>query len=389
MEQEGQQLRAAGHDVESFTIEAAGDDGTSAARALDAVWNRTAGADLARRITAFRPGVVHVHTPFPLMSPAVFRVASRLGCPTVTTAHSYRYSCIAGTCLRAGSPCELCVGKVLKLPGLRYRCYHDSLGASAALTLSLATHHATGTFSRHVGRFIALTDFAARLLVRDGIPARKVVVKPNSVPDPGAVSPLASPLTYAVFAGRLVEEKGIRTLLAAWREAGGGMPLRIAGDGPLRDLVAGEAASNPAVTYLGWLSTDQMTALLAGSSLVVVPSEWYEAQPLVLLQAFAAGRPVLCSDLENISASVLQAGAGEAFATGQASSLADAVLRLSKDPAQLRAMGLRARELYEARHTPQASLRSLESIYRACGGDSGSVGSRPGQPSGRTEGRAL
>ncbi len=213
-------LQDAGHEVRQLTLAAAEDLGLSAARAgLKAVWNLETAREMASVLKEFRPDVVHVHTPFPLLSPAVFRVAARHGVPAVTTLHSYRYSCIAGTCHRAGSVCEDCVGSTLKLAGLRHRCYHGSLGASGALTASLLLHRSIGTFSHSVTRFIALTPFSQRLLVRDGIPAAHVTVKANSVADPGGAVPARTADPYVAFAGRLIDVKGIRTLLDAWREA--------------------------------------------------------------------------------------------------------------------------------------------------------------------------
>ncbi len=92
---------------------------------------------------------MHVHTPFPLMSPVVFRAAHKLGVPAVTTLHSYRYSCVAGTCVRDGHICEDCVGSKLKLPGIRLpRATTTACRRSAALTISLAVHRALGTFQR-------------------------------------------------------------------------------------------------------------------------------------------------------------------------------------------------------------------------------------------------
>ena len=360
MDQDCRLLQGAGHLVEQYTVGPA-PDGAGFRSAVLAVWNRAAYSDVSERIQAIDADVVHVHTPFPIMSPAVFRAAFSLGRPTVTTVHSYRYSCIAGTCLRDGHTCQDCIGTVAKLPGLRHRCYHGSVAASAALTASLALHHRTGTFSR-VDRFIALTSFAAELLARDGIPADHIVVKPNAVDDPGHVSPRSGPLSYAVYIGRLVPEKGINTLLRAWAQLDGALPLKVAGDGPLRGLVE-DAATSPHVQWLGWLSEGEVQRVLAGAELLVLPSEWYEAQPLVMLRALAAGRPVLCSDLENLREVVVPAGAGSAFPTGSPEGLTRVVRSLVANPERLRQMGKQARRLYELRHTPQASLTALERTY--------------------------
>lgn len=367
MEHEAALLTAAGHVVERFTLPPAETTGASGlASGLKAIWNVEACRAVGRLMDGFGPDVVHVHTPFPLLSPAIFRVVAGRRAPAVTTAHSYRYSCIAGTCLRDGEICEACVGQVWKLPGVRHRCYHDSRAASSALTLSLATHHLLGTFRHHVGRFITLTDFARGMLIRDGVPPDKVVVKPNSVPDPGVPSPRVGPPSYAAFVGRLVEEKGVRTLLAAWRAVGDRMPLRVAGDGPLRPLVERAAADNSAVEYVGWLDEAGLDGFVAGAEVLIVPSEWYEAgEPLVLLRALAAGRPVVVSDLDNLSARVRETHSGVTFRTGDAADLADTVINSLAGLAELRSMGIRGRRTYERHFTPERNREQLEQIYRA------------------------
>ena len=365
LQQEARLLGEAGHCVDQLLEPSAEDSHMNpAAMGLAAIWNRGAGRRLTDKIQQFDPDVVHVHTPFPLQSPAVFRYAHRMGRPTVTTVHAYRYSCIVGTCLRDGRACEDCVGTRLKLPGLRHRCYHNSLGASAALTLSLVGHRTLGTFSQHVDRFITVTPFARDLLVRDGVPAEHVVIKPNAVADPGTPLPSSSREPYALFVGRLVEEKGIRTLLTAWRNVTG-LALYVAGDGPLRDLVEREAATNPAVRALGWCDETKLTEVQSRATLTVVPSEWYEAgPPLVLLQALAAGTPVLASDIPNISSSVVRTGAGRSFTTRDPLDLADAATQMFMDPDGRKGMGMNGRALYEREHTFARAVESLEAIYR-------------------------
>lgn len=358
-------LATGGHEVEQFTLPAAEELGLSPVRGgVKAVWN----VDVSRRVTqhirGFRPDVVHVHTPFPLMSPVVFRAAAKMRVPAVTTVHSFRYSCIAATCSRDGAICEDCVGKRLKLPGVRHRCYHDSVGASAALTASLVLHRHIGTFHRGVARFITLTGFASRLLVRDGIPESKVVVKPNFVADPGERSTERTGEPYLAFVGRLIDVKGVRTLLDAWARTPHGMRLRIAGDGPLRPLVEERARADSRIDYVGWLDEQDVMSLMAGAECVVVPSEWYEAGlPLVALRSLAVGTPVLVSDLENISAEVLADGAGVSFGVGDSASLAKRLTEVVTDIGVLRERRTDARAAYVRRYAPKGNLRRLEQIY--------------------------
>jgi glycosyltransferase involved in cell wall biosynthesis len=364
LEHERHLLTTAGNDVEQYTVAAAETLGLPAWRSgAKAVWNLEAARDVTAHIKHFRPDVVHVHTPFPLMSPSVFRAARAQGVPAVTTLHSYRYSCVAGTCVRDDRVCEDCVGTKLKLPGVRHRCYHDSRGASAALTLGLDVHRALGTFHHAVTRYLTLTDFSRRLLIRDGYPADRIVVKPNSVPDPGFSPEPTGPGRRVVFAGRLIGIKGVRTLLDAWKDVPQGLTLVIAGDGELRGLVEERAAADPSVQFVGWVDEKEVTALMASAEVVVVPSEWYEGAPLVILRSLGVGTPVLVSDLENLSTELLEDGAGWTFRTGDAADLARRLAELAAQPTMARGLRQVARDSYEERYSPQRDITRLLSVY--------------------------
>ncbi len=364
MDHEAGLLRGAGHSVEQYRLPPAEELGLSGIRAAaKSVWNVEASREVARTIKDFRPDVAHVHTPFPLLSPAVFRTAVGLGIPTATTLHSYRYSCIAATCFRDGHVCEDCVGKTLKLPGIRHRCYHDSLGASTALTSSLLLHRGLGTLHHKIDKFISLTGFGKRLLVRDGIPEQKITVKPNSVADPGVPAGADEQAPYVAFAGRLIDVKGVDTLLRAWRDVPAGLTLKIAGDGPLRSAVEQRAAGDPTIEYLGWVSEEDVGVLMAGARCMIVPSEWYEGLPLVVLRSLSHGTPLVVSDLENICEDVVADGAGVAFAVGNPVSLAATLSDLIADRGGWQSRRERARQSYVVRYTPSADLARLEAIY--------------------------
>ena len=354
----------AGHEVEQYTLPAAEDLALSGLRAgAKAIWNREAERDVAALVRSFGADVLHVHTPFPLMSPSVFRAAHAAGIAAVTTLHSYRYSCVVGTCVRDGKICEDCVGKKLKLPGVIHKCYHDSRGASAALTLGLDVHRAARTFHRAVSRYLTLTEFSRKLLIRDGYPADRILVKPNSVPDPGyRVQPTCDE-RRVVFAGRLIDIKGVRTLLDAWQAVPPGMTLVIAGDGDLRPLVEERAAADPSIRFLGWVQEQEVTDLMASAELVVVPSQWYEGAPLVILRSLGVGTPVLVSDLENLSTEVLEDRAGWTFKTGSSADLATKLAEFVKNPTSARDVRARARASYDQRYSPQQDIGRLEAVY--------------------------
>jgi glycosyltransferase involved in cell wall biosynthesis len=201
-------------------------------------------------LRSFRPTVVHLHNPYPLISPAVIRTATRAGVPVVQTVHNYRHVCIAGTLFRAGGPCTACVTARLPWPGVTHGCYRGSRAESLAMAAAALRHRSTWQL---VHRFLAVSAFVADRLVEFGLPADRITVIANATPDPGPPTALGEGF---LFAGRLDSAKGVRLLLDAWAQAGIGDAafLTIAGDGPERAVVHSAARRYPNVRYLGTLS---------------------------------------------------------------------------------------------------------------------------------------
>jgi len=361
-------LEAAGHEVDQYTMPPAEQSGLPAWRAgAKAVWNIEASRDVTKRVRDFQPDVVHAHTPFPLMSPAVFRAAKGEGVPTLATLHSFRYVCVEATCFRDGHICEDCVGRTVKWPAVRHRCYHGNAAASGALALSLLVHRVAGTFDHSIDRYLALTGFARDLMVRDGFPADKVGVKANSVPEPATfpAEETTAGEPYLVFAARLVALKGVRTILEAWRRLPDPtLRLVVAGDGELADDVRRAADADPRIEFRGWLDQDSLTGLMAGAVATVVPSEWYEAgPPLTLIRSLSVGTPVIASDLENICADLVADEAGTTFRTADAVSLAEVVNRVWQGRREAGPLRERCRQSFERRYSPQVGLERLVAEY--------------------------
>src|SRR4029077_6075144 len=139
--------------------------------------------------------------------------------------------------------------------------------------------------------------FARQRFIAHGIPEERLVVRGNSLPDdPGAGSGGGG---YALYVGRLTAEKGVRTLIRAWRNTNG-IPLRIAGDGELRGALEHEARDLP-VEFLGRVTPARVLELMKDAEVLVVPSECYEGFPRVVVEAFATGTPLVAGDLGGLS----------------------------------------------------------------------------------------
>jgi glycosyltransferase involved in cell wall biosynthesis len=360
-----EQLRTAGVDVVPFIRESDDIRGLPAVqKALlpaSPIYNRWTARELAATLDRDGPDVLHLHNPYPLISPWVVRIAQRHGVPVVQTVHNYRQVCAPGTYFRDGRLCMDCRGKRVGWPAVRHACYRGSRPQSAIMAATLAVHRGTWL---GVNRYVALTEGIAEHLRDFGVPADRITVKPNALADPGPPAPL-DPNGGFLCAGRLVAEKGIPQLLAAWRAEFG--RLRIAGDGPMRAEVEAFAAGRPDVEYLGPLPRPEMLAAVAGASAVIVASTWPDVLPTIGIEALAAGRPVLGTSLGGIPWLVgLDDPAGwivEPTTDGVAGGLATARADLA-DPARAAALSARARERYESEFTPDTLTRRLVGIYR-------------------------
>ena len=379
VDQEVELLRAAGHRVEVF--ERRSDDiGAMSLLGKVAVplrvpWNPAVRTELAARLRTERPDVVHVHNVFPLLSPAVLAACADTGVPAVATLHNYTQVCPPGTLQRDGRPCTECVGAAAPLPAVRHGCYRGSRLATVPLAVSLSVNRRR--WWSGVERFFCISGAQRDVLVRAGMPAERLAVKHNFVPDPE--DRRVGDGEHLLYLGRLAEAKGVRLLMAAWDEiaAGGGVgvPLVIAGAGPLEPEVTAWAAGRDDVRYVGLLDPAECRKAIARSVAVVAPSTWLEAFGLVVVEAMAAGVPVVAAGHGAFVELVEDGVTGLLHRPGESASLASRIRRIAVERDRNREMGQAARGRYEQGFSPAVGLERLVEEYRtAIAGRSESTG---------------
>ncbi|NWG38564.1 MAG: glycosyltransferase family 4 protein [Hydrogenophilaceae bacterium] len=348
-------LRAHGHAVETYTRsndEVAGL--SSLALARQTLWSDRTTRELEAVLGNFRPDVIHAHNTFPLISPSLYWAAARAGVPVVQTLHNFRLMCLNALFLREGKVCEDCMGQ-LPWRGVARACYRGSRPASAALAGMLALHRGLGTYRNKVARYIALNEFCRGKFIEGGLPAERVVVKPNFV-DFDAVEP--APRSGLLFVGRLSVEKGIATLAEAMRSLPDAS-LRVAGEGPVAGLLDGVAG----VTRLGSQPGEAVRVEMGRAQALVVPSICYENFPRTIVEAFASGLPVVASRIGALADIVTEGKTGLLFELGNARDLADKLAWALAHPDEMAAMGRNARAQYEAEYSAEVNYRRLMTIY--------------------------
>ena len=306
--------------------------------------------------------VMHVQNFFPLWSPSVYYAAAKCGTPVVQTLRNYRLMCVSYSFFRDGRVCEECLGRFMPWSGIVHSCYRNSRIGSGVVATMIGLHKAMGTWANRVDVYVALTDFARAKYVAGGLPADKIVVKPNFVhPSP---SPGPGGGGYALFVGRLSPEKGISTVLEAWNSPRITLPLRIIGTGPLEDSVRAAAATCTKIQYLGSQSPGQVMDSLRKAEFLVFPSQWYEGMPRVVIEAFAVGTPVIASCIGAGATMVIPGKNGFHFPPGDVSALCRLLESSSCNPRELLKMRRDARASFESHYTGQANADLLLSVYR-------------------------
>jgi glycosyltransferase involved in cell wall biosynthesis len=325
------------------------------------IWNWQTYNELRQLLRRHRPQIAHFHNTFPLISPAAYYAARSENVKVVQTVHNFRVSCANGLFFRNGRPCEECVGKSVAWPAVLHKCYRQSRAASATVASMLTVHRGLGTWHKAVDSYIALTKNQRDRLIAVGLPPSKIAVKSNfAYPAPG---PGTGSGGYAIYVGRLSAEKGVATLLEAWRHLDGLLPLRIVGDGPLAGAVQEAASRQPAVQWLGHRPLDEVYDLIGGAAALVLPSECYENFPRVIIEAFAKGTPVVASRLGAMAEIVDDGGTGLLFQPGSPSDLAAKIRDMIGSTAAAARMRRAARDSFDRRYTVGANHEVLMNIY--------------------------
>lgn len=319
-------------------------------------YNLLAAFRLRRKIREFAPDLIHVHNIHYASGPILFRTARRLKIPVVFTLHNYRLLCPSALLFYKGERYMKSIGKAFPLDAVRKGVLDGSVPKTFLTAFTYRFHAWLGTWE-NVDAFLPLTAYAKHLLLlgRLSIPEERIEVKPNFIEPLTPVS--GERESYFLFIGRLSEEKGLRQLLHAFNRPDA-PPLRIIGDGPLRNLL--NNLVNPDFRHLGYLSREKIGEYIAHCKGIVVPSVCLEGFPLALLEGFSLKTPVILSQ---------EVAASEVIEDGKNGFLVDPQdffekLKAIDEYPGLEQIGEEGFKTYESRFTKEKVMHLLEEVYR-------------------------
>jgi len=211
-----------------------------------------------------------------------------------------------------------------------------------------------------VDAYIVATNFSRAKMIQTGLPAERIFVKPNFSHD--VIGQSHTPGSHALMIGRLSPDKGVATVLQAW-ETLGDVPLKITGDGEMREVVEQFVESRPDIKYLGFVDRKELSELVQNSRFLVFASQMYEVFPMVIAEAYASGIPVIASRLGAMIELIRDGETGSLFNPGDANDLAVKVRWLWDHPEEAVRMGQNARREYQQKYTPERNYQQLIEIY--------------------------
>lgn len=365
--QERDLLSQAGHEVSCFTRSNDEMDERRLSDRLEVVsgirFSHRTFRELTAVIRSVRPDVAHFHNTFPLISASGYEACAIEGVPIVQTVHNFRIVCSTATHFRAGAPCEQCTPSD-PWAAVRHACYRGSRVASLVVASSIYRNHRARARRDPVDMYLALTSFSARRLVTAGIPESRVTVKPNFVELLDDTSAAVKRDKTFVFVGRLSEEKGVRFLLDAWRGLRD-TSLVLVGEGPLRvELEAYVRDNSLPVRFTGLLDREAVRDVLRTACAVIVPSMCFEGGvPLSLLEAMAAGTPVIASRLGGVPEFITDEVDGLLFEPGDTAQLVRQIRRLISDPTMQVMLARHGWQTVRRVHGRQLNLDALLRVY--------------------------
>lgn len=305
--------------------------------------------------------IVHVHNTLNLISPSVYYAAVSCGVPVVQTVHNFRLLCPGATFYRDGQICEECLEKGFGC-ALKHKCYRGSLAQTLACVVSTLIHRSTGIYQKL--HYICLTEFnKEKLLHLKQLRPEQISIKPNFVKSTQSFCPAEQRTEQIVFVGRLEKLKGVDLLLEAWKLLGKDAPeLLLCGTGPLEQWCAKFIRENDLrVTMKGFVPNEAVRRLIGTSRALILPTQCYETFPMTIVEAYAAGTPVITGNMGNAGNLVDEGTTGLHYTYDDAQAMADAVRCLFTQ--SVPGMYENARDKFVRLYNPEANYACLAEIY--------------------------
>ena len=329
---------------------------------LRAVYSFSSARKTSNTILEFKPDIIHIHNLFFIASPSIIYAACKHKIPVVLTLNNYRLVCANALLMRNNEVCELCIKKKFPFKGIKYKCYRGSFAGSALVIAITGFHKLIGTWKNKVSAFIALNEFSRSKLLNSSleIPTAKMIAKSNFVRDPGEGKKTRE--DFFLFVGRLAKEKGVDVLAMAFANMEDNKII-IIGDGPEKNSLQEKFSAYKNISFTGKMEKQLVKEYMRQCKAFICPSIWYEGTPLTIIEAFAAGTPVIASRLGSMAETVSDGFNGLLFTAGDADDLGKKVSIFLKESRNSTMFYENARQTYIEKYHENVHYSAILKIY--------------------------
>jgi glycosyltransferase involved in cell wall biosynthesis len=319
---------------------------------------------LEKLVKEEKPDLAVVHNLSPLLSLSLLRVLKRNHIPVLKRLENYKFLCLNGLFLRNNfSVCEICKQGNF-WAGIIYRCYQRRFFASLGVALPEFIHRRLNTVIKFADLFLASSQFVETKFLEAGFPGEKIVVYPNFL-DFEPLDSTVSPGDYAIFLGRLSKEKGLLTLLKAFKGLPE-FPLKIIGEGPMAAELIEYVRLNRLknVSFEGFIDGERKREMLKNARFLIFPSECYESFGYTIIESYACGVPVVASDSGGARELVQERETGFLFKPGDSQDLQKKIQQLTTDQQLLLNMKKNALARAKALYTKEIGYQNLLKLFQ-------------------------
>ena len=333
--------------------------------ALKMLYSREAKKKFKKLILDEKPDIIHLNIFQSQLTASIVDVAHKYRIPIVYTAHDLKSVCPNYQMLNHGEVCEKCLhGKYINC--FKTSCMKDSRLKSLLATMEADVYKCRKTY-RKMDLIITPSEFYKRKIDEAKIADCPVIHMTNFLPQGTQYSAVSKVGDYILYFGRLSREKGIITLVEAYSRSNCDLPLYIVGTGSVKEEIEGkikELSMAGKIKLLGFKSGRELKDIVVASRCVVLPSEWYENGPYSIMEAMAAGKPVIVSNLGGLPELVDDGVTGYIVPAKDAEKLAEAIKKMCNMPSKdLLAMGQAATQKAKSMFDAQKYAREVIEKY--------------------------
>ena len=332
---------------------------SKAAAFVSGIHNSHAAREIAIKLDKIKPDIVQVQNIYPFLSPSIFRPIRERKIPIVMRCPNYRLFCPTGLYFSKGSVCEKCTSA-----GREFWCIFKNCGVdffkSTGYALRNAWARMTSSIQKGVDIFIVQTNFQKKKFVENGISSDRIEILPGMIHEID-ISGNGHIGDSVCFVGRPSREKGIDTFIQA-AKATPQVPFSVAGDCPTSGQYLSSTPDN--MNWLGFLKGKALFNMYQSSRFIVVPSNWYEGFPNVIVSAMMTEKPVIASRLGGIPEIVDDGITGLLCEPNNPDDLSEKIQYLWDRPQLCKQMGRAGRHKASQEYSPEKCYERLMMIYQ-------------------------